>query len=165
MPLKLPPLGPKTLRLTRKAEADLDDIVNYIEDEAGTAVALKFADRLDAELQKLALLGHGGVSREHVSPGLRAMIFGNYCFYFRLTDNETIILRVLHSARDIEKIEFGRCLRGRQAPWPSVARGGEAARGYRGMTGVAVRRNVRKSLRRKKGAAHPRPVTNLYVRI
>lgn len=106
MPPKLPPLGPRVLRLTRKAEADLDDILSYIDGEAGTAVASKFADRIDAELQKLALLGHSGVSREHISPGLRAMIFGNYCFYFRLSGEETMIVRVLHSARDIDRTEF-----------------------------------------------------------
>lgn len=106
MPPKLPPLGPKTLCLTRTAEADLDEILAYIESEAGTAVALKFADRIDAELQKLAQLGHSGASREHVSPGLRAVLFGNYCFYFRLTDDETIIVRVLHGARDIAQLSF-----------------------------------------------------------
>lgn len=35
MPDKLPPLGPKTLRLTRSAEGDFDDIIDYIEAEAG----------------------------------------------------------------------------------------------------------------------------------
>jgi len=106
MPPKLPPLGPKTLRLTRTAEADLDDILAYIEAEAGLTVAHRFADQIDAELQKLALLGHGGTSREHISPGLRASLFGSYCFYFRLTEDETVIVRVLHGSRDITQLSF-----------------------------------------------------------
>lgn len=103
---KLPPLGPKTLRLTHMAETDLDEILSYLEAEAGTAVARKFADSLDIELQKLAQLGHSGVSREHISPGLRAFLFGSYCFYFRITDDATIIVRVLHGARDIASLSF-----------------------------------------------------------
>lgn len=106
MPAKLPPLGPKTLRLTHAADADLDEIIEYIDDEAGPEIATRFADALDAELARLAHLGHGGVSREAVSPGLRLTVFGNYCIYFRLTDKETIIVRVLHGARDITKISF-----------------------------------------------------------
>ena len=92
MPNNLPPLGPKTLRLTRTAEADFDSIIDYIDNEAGDVIAQRFADALDAELMKLALLGHGGVSREAVSCGLRLTVFGNYCIYFRLTEDETIIV-------------------------------------------------------------------------
>lgn len=103
---KLPQLGPKTLRLTRASEADFDSIVDYIADEAGDATAQRFATALDAELTKLALLGHSGVSREAVSSGLRLTVFGNYCIYFRLTDDDTIIVRILHGARDIRQISF-----------------------------------------------------------
>lgn len=106
MPNNLPPLGPKTLRLTRTAEADFDSIIDYIDNEAGDVIAQRFADALDAELMKLALLGHGGVSREAVSCGLRLTVFGNYCIYFRLTEDETIIVRILHSARDTKHISF-----------------------------------------------------------
>lgn len=106
MPNDLPPLGPKTLRLTRAAEADFDGIIDYIDNEAGEDIAQRFADALDAELVKLAHLGHGGVSREAVSPGLRLTVFGNYCIYFRLTDDETIVVRILHGARDISPLSF-----------------------------------------------------------
>jgi plasmid stabilization system protein ParE len=63
LPRKLTPLGPKTLRLTRTAEADFDGIVDYINDEAGSETALRFAEKLDAELAKRAALGRGGVPR------------------------------------------------------------------------------------------------------
>jgi len=106
MPRKQTPLGPKTLRLTRTAEADFDGIVDYINDEAGSKTALRFAEKLDAELARLAYLGHGGVRREAVSPGLRLAVFGNYCIYFRLTDDETIVVRILHGARDTAQISF-----------------------------------------------------------
>ena len=106
MPSRLPPLGPKTLRLTRAAEADFDEIIDYIHNEAGTEIANRFAEALDAELAKLAALGHAGASREAVSPGLRLTVFGNYCIYFRLTESKTIVVRILHGARDTTHISF-----------------------------------------------------------
>jgi toxin ParE1/3/4 len=98
--------GPKKLVLTRAAEADLDAIIDYIADEAGTEIAYRFADRIDAELAQLAELGHSGVSREWVSPGLRLTTIGVYCIYFRVAPSETLIVRVLHGSRDVSQIGF-----------------------------------------------------------
>ena len=104
MPNDLPALGPKTLRLTRAAAADFDSIIDDIDNEAGDDIAQRFADALDAELVKLVLLGHGGVPREAVSAGLLLTVFGNYSIYFRLTDDETIVVRILLCARDTKHI-------------------------------------------------------------
>lgn len=57
-------------------------------------------------MQRIADLGHSGVSREWIRPGLRMHVLGSYCIYFRLTGRETHIVRVLHSARDIDIIVF-----------------------------------------------------------
>lgn len=101
-----PTLGPKVLRLTRAAEADLDSIIDYIADEAGVDIATKFAERIDAELANLAELGHGGTSRKWVSPGLRLTMIGAYCIYFRVSQNDTLIVRVLHGSRDVSQFSF-----------------------------------------------------------
>lgn len=106
MPHESPALGPKTLRLTRAAEADLDEISDHIADEAGVEIATRFADRIDTELTKLAELGHSGASREWVSPGLRLRTIGIYCVYFRVSPAETLIVRVLHGSRDVSQIVF-----------------------------------------------------------
>lgn len=39
-----------------------------------------------------------------MSPGLRLSVFGNYGVYFRQDDARLIILRVLHSRRDITTV-------------------------------------------------------------
>jgi toxin ParE1/3/4 len=101
-----PALGPKRLSLTRAAEADIDAIIDYIASEAGVEIAARFADRIDVELAQLAELGHGGVSREWVSPGLRLTTIGVYCIYFRISPNETLIVWVLHGSRDVSHIGF-----------------------------------------------------------
>lgn len=106
MPYRPPPLGRKRLVVTRPAQTDIDDILDYLAREAGIETALRFADTIDAELAKLAYLGHAGASREHVSPGLRMTVIGRYVVYFRVIPDETIIVRVLHSARDIDAVNF-----------------------------------------------------------
>lgn len=106
MPKRRPRLSPKRLDITRSADADLTDIIGHIEEEAGAVTAERFAVQLAAHLSRLAHLGHSGVSREWISPGLRLDVFGNYCIYFRLTADATIIVRVLHGARDVTKIQF-----------------------------------------------------------
>ncbi len=101
-----PELGPRTLRLTRAAETDIDAIIDHIAGEAGIEIAARFADRIDAELANLAELGHSGVSREWVSPGLRLTTIAAYCVYFRVSHADTLIVRILHGSRDVSQFTF-----------------------------------------------------------
>ena len=101
-----PELGPRTLRLTRTAEADIDAIIDHIAGEGGVEIATRFAERIDAELGNLAELGHRGVWREWVSPGLRLTTIGAYCVYFRVSHADSLILRVLHGSRDVSQFTF-----------------------------------------------------------
>ena len=39
-------------------------------------------------------------------PGLRLAVHGSYNIYFRLTATETVIVRVVHSARDVRRLNF-----------------------------------------------------------
>jgi plasmid stabilization system protein ParE len=52
-------------------------------------------------------LGHSGVPRDTLRPGLRLAVHGRYNIYFRTTDTETHIVRVVHSARDVKRLSFG----------------------------------------------------------
>jgi toxin ParE1/3/4 len=100
------PLGPKQLHVTGPARADIDDALAYLAREASLQVALDFADRIDQTLSQLANVGHSGVSREWLSPGLRMTTLTRYCIYFRVTPTETRIIRFLQGSRDISQITF-----------------------------------------------------------
>lgn len=106
MPYQPPPLGQKSLHVTGPARSDIDEILDYLAREASLQVALDFADGMDELMFRLADVGHSGVSREWLSPGLRMTTIGRYCVYFRVTDTETRIIRVLHGARDVAQIAF-----------------------------------------------------------
>ena len=101
-----PGLGPKHLHLTAAAGRDLETIALYLAEQAGVEVALRYAAHLDAELTKLASLGHSGVSREWLGAGVRLHVIDNYGAYFRVTDTDTIVLRVLHGRMDASAIVF-----------------------------------------------------------
>ena len=68
------------------------------------------ADRLVlaiyAHFDRLAATGHSGVPRDNLRPGLRLAVHGRYNIYFRVTDSEAIIVRVVHSARDATRLQF-----------------------------------------------------------
>lgn len=63
-------------------------------------------DRLDAKLRVLATQPTMGRAREELAPGLCSLPFGRYViFYLPLPDGIDVV-RVLHSARDIDAL-FG----------------------------------------------------------
>lgn len=92
MTYRPPPIGPKQLSITGPAQADMDDILDFIAHDSGVDAALGFADRLDAALFSLAHIGHAGASREWLSPGLRLITVGSFSVYFRVTETETRIV-------------------------------------------------------------------------
>jgi toxin ParE1/3/4 len=57
-------------------------------------------------LNWLAGSGTSGVSRENLRPGLRALVYKNRIIYFRVTQDECRIVRVLHSRQDISTQSF-----------------------------------------------------------
>jgi len=57
-------------------------------------------------LERIAHTGHAGVPRDTVRPGLRLAVHGRYNIYFRVTEGETFIVRVVHSARDVKRLSF-----------------------------------------------------------
>ena len=57
-------------------------------------------------MERIARVGHSGVPRNNISPGLRLVVHGRYNIYFRVTATETIIVRVAHSARDVRRLSF-----------------------------------------------------------
>lgn len=106
MPRQSPQLAPKSLHVTAPARAEIDQTLRHFASEAGIEVPLRFADKIDVDLFRLAATGHSGVTREWLSPGLRTHVLGDYCVYFRVTDTETCIVRFLHGHRDVSAIMF-----------------------------------------------------------
>jgi toxin ParE1/3/4 len=92
--------------LSRSARGDLDEIFNYIARNDDVSSAAKFLAKLAGHLERIAATGHGGVPRNTIRPGLRLAVHGRYNIYFEIVEDQTIIVRALHSGRDIRRMGF-----------------------------------------------------------
>ena len=92
-------------RLAPEAVADLDEIWSYIARESGR---VEYADRLiDLIVGRFLLLAKQprlGRARDQLRPGLRSFPAEGYVIFYRIDDEDLVILRVLHSRRDIEAV-------------------------------------------------------------
>lgn len=88
------------VRLSRRANADLDAIADYIGHQ-NPAAAVSELGRL---LEKFWLLADHpllGERREELRPGLRSFPCGNYVIFYRPRTDGIEVLAVVHGARDI----------------------------------------------------------------
>ena len=89
--------------VTRRAEADIDEILAFISlDDPDASFA--FYERLITQFRMLAENPKAGRERADLNEGLRGFPFGNYLIFYRIWAGEVAIARVLHSARDLEEI-------------------------------------------------------------
>lgn len=95
----------RDLVITDPARKDLDDIYDYIAQDS-PAAAETFVTGLVGSLYEMADLGLTGSPRDWVRPGLRLHVHGKYCAYFRVTDDDLVVIRVVHGARDVDALSF-----------------------------------------------------------
>ena len=87
------------------AAADIGEIWDFIAEDSVTQ-ADAWVDRLDDKLRLLAMRPLMGRSREELAAGMRSFPFGRYVVIYEPYDDGIDVVRVLHSARDIEA-QFG----------------------------------------------------------
>lgn len=87
------------LHVTALAEKDLAEIWAYIADDSPKA-ATAFVAQIEAKFEPL--LRHPGIGtrRDQLAPGLRCVMFRNYCIYYVFDASKVTIVRVVHGARD-----------------------------------------------------------------
>jgi toxin ParE1/3/4 len=95
-------------RLTRtdSAERDIEDVLTYLSEHSLPA-AQRFVAELDARCRLLPSQPFTGRPRDDLLPGLRSVVVGKYLVFFVPTDDEVVVRRVIHGARDITPEMFG----------------------------------------------------------
>jgi toxin ParE1/3/4 len=83
-----------------RAKIDLIEIWDYIADDS-EARADTFIDRIDQKFRTLAQRPLIGRLRDESAADLRSFPVGRYVIYYRPLSNGVEIVRVLHSARDL----------------------------------------------------------------
>src|ERR1700681_3407641 len=93
-------------RVAPEAEAELDNIWDYVAKDSGS---IEIADRLiDSIAERFYLLAcHPHIGRprdEDLRPDLRSFPVGEYVIIYRLEGEDVLILHVLRGSRDIEAL-------------------------------------------------------------
>lgn len=97
-------------RVLPAAGRDLDDQADYLARHAGLETALRYYDAAAATFERIARMPALGERHESLEPrlaGLRVQRiddFKNHLVFYRPLDDAVEIVRVLHGARDIDRI-------------------------------------------------------------
>lgn len=93
-------------RLAPKAEADVEAIAEYI---AGTnpSAAIHLVEKFMRRWQLLATQPRSGALRGDLGSDIRHVVVGNYLTFYRIDDQQVVILRVLHGKRGIDPDDLG----------------------------------------------------------
>ena len=89
--------------ITPLAAADLDNIYQYIASD-NLVAAGKLLERYTEIFQKLAVVPGLGRNRPELGRGIKSFPTESYIIFYRVVEGGIQILRVLHGARDIQKI-------------------------------------------------------------
>jgi toxin ParE1/3/4 len=82
----------------------LAEIWAYLAAEASEAIATRLVNRIKDDMSPYCQFPRSGPARDQLAKGLRAGFSGNYVVYYRPTETELMIVRVLHGARDAAAI-------------------------------------------------------------
>jgi toxin ParE1/3/4 len=93
----------KRVRVSRDAQGDLDEIWMFIARD-DIAAANRVIDNLTSRLPLLAASPRMGRDRKELGAGLRGHVVGNYLIDYRETPPGIFVLRILHGARDVNRL-------------------------------------------------------------
>jgi toxin ParE1/3/4 len=93
---------PKLIR-TPAAVRDLVSITDWIAADNLDA-ALRFYDEVDRLLSLIARYPRMGEAVDQLGPGVRRHTLGDYLLFYRLSGDGIELIRVLHGARDIDRL-------------------------------------------------------------
>ena len=92
-----------TISQSPAARRDLDDIWDYIAADTPTA-ADDFIDQVVAKCRQYARQPEMGELRSDLFPGVRQFPVGRYIVFYRAQTNGIELIRVLHGARDVDRL-------------------------------------------------------------
>lgn len=86
-----------------RAKADIDEIWDYIADDSEDR-AKAFVKTIDKKLRTIAGRPNIGRARDELEEGIRSFPIGKYIVFYRPLPDGIEVIRVLHSARDLDAV-------------------------------------------------------------
>lgn len=91
------------LELSRRAQADLDDIRDYSSDQFGVERAILYLDAIEQAFRRL--LDHPRIGSQHPDIGETVLSYpvGEHRIFYAVRPGHVHVIRVLHKAMDVER--------------------------------------------------------------
>ena len=89
--------------LSPEAKKDLLDIHAYTQNKWGRQQAQKYIYALEKRCDELTQSPHIGRERPEIKPGYKSIAEGKHVIFYRVSDSDIEILRILHGRMDIEQ--------------------------------------------------------------
>lgn len=89
------------VKLRPQAAEDIAEVWEHIAED-NLAAADRWVDQLDEQFRLLATQPLMGRARNELSPRLRSFPFGRYVIFYEPLDDGLDVVRLLHSARDVD---------------------------------------------------------------
>lgn len=90
----------RSLRLSRRAQADLENIWNYTLAAFGEDQALAYLSVLEDGVAILLSHPEIGRSADHIKPGYRAFTKDHHVIYYLVSDEHIDVIGILHERMD-----------------------------------------------------------------
>jgi toxin ParE1/3/4 len=91
------------LELSRKAQADLDDIRNYSIAQYELKRAIDYLDAVERSFRRLMDFPEIGAAHPGLRPGIRSLGCQRHRIFYVIEERGVLILRILHQAADVER--------------------------------------------------------------
>lgn len=91
------------LHYSPKAEADLEDIWLYTRQTWSSAQADRYITAIFKRLEQLAAGALSGQPYDHVRLGYFKLLVGSHIAFYRQTDTDIEVVRILHARMDFER--------------------------------------------------------------
>lgn len=101
-------MQPHAISYSAASRSDLIEIGNWLSGQAGAAIAARFIDRIIAAIETLSLMPERHRLRPELGDKLRVLGFRRYLIFYVVEEGAVVVVRVLHSARDVAERTFKR---------------------------------------------------------
>lgn len=91
------------LEFSPESQLDLLEIADFIARD-NPVRARSFVDELESDCNRLTTQPGIGAPRPELCDGVRMLPHGRYLVFYRVDDDVVLIVRVLHSARDLDTL-------------------------------------------------------------
>ena len=91
------------LELSRRAEADLDEIRDYSVEHFGVPRAIAYLDAIEQAFRRIVSFPGAGALHSTVEPPVRSLACERHRIFYNVEGEVILIPRVLHGAMDAER--------------------------------------------------------------